>query len=197
MTGAAPTIERMALSVGDREIRPLTADEVMRMVDAGILGEDDRVELLHGLLTAVSPKSPEHGAVIARLTRWLTLVDAAGRYEVLSEHPLVVPDATSLPEPDIAVVERRGDVTRHPRTALLVVEVAPSSIRIDLQLEPALYAAAGVPEYWVVDVPRRRVELFSGPTPGRGYERRGTLEPPATLTFAGAPLDLASVFEGL
>ena len=189
----------MPLSVGDRAIRPLSADDVMRMAEAGILGDDDRVELLHGVLTAVSPKRAAHGAVVARIARRLTLADAAGRYEILTEHPLAVPDATSLPEPDIAVVERRADVTRHPRTALLVVEVALSSVATDTQVKPGLYAAAGVPEYWVVDVPRRRVEVFAEPAAG-AYVRRRAVRPPARLdaiALGDQALDLTGLFDGL
>jgi Uma2 family endonuclease len=189
----------MALTVGDRRVRPLTADEVLRMVEAGILDADERVELLHGVLTAVSPKSPAHVAVKERLLAWLRPGVDASRYAVRTEDPLVVPDTTSLPEPDIAVVQRGSYVRRHPTSALLVVEVAVSSLRTDTAVKPALYAAAGVPELWVVDVPGRRLTAFAGPRPA-GYATQTAHGPEGCVRPASVkaePLDLARLFEGL
>jgi Uma2 family endonuclease len=187
----------MALTVGDRPVRPLTQDDVLRMVEAGILGEDEPVELLHGVLTAVSSKTPDHEQVKLRLGRWLARGFAEGRYDVRTEAPVAVPDRTSLPEPDIAVVERDDEVA-HPATALLVIEVAVSSLRVDTAIKPALYAAAGVPELWVIDVPGHAVRVFahSGPE-GYGTRRTvadGTVTPTA---FEAEPLDVAALFNGL
>jgi Uma2 family endonuclease len=189
----------MPLTVGDRDVRPLTADEVMRMVETGILAEDEPVELLHGVLTAVSPKTPAHGVVLSRLLTWLGAGATAGRYTLRTEHPLSVPDRTSLPEPDLAVIAPGVDLTStHPRTALLIVEVSVTSLRLDATVKPALYAAAGVPEYWVVDVPGRFARIFSAPEPaGYGIELvtgSGTIRP---QHVDAPPLDLASLFAGL
>jgi Uma2 family endonuclease len=156
-----------AFTLGERAVRPLTADEVLRMVDAGILSEDEPVELLHGVLTAVSPKSPEHEEVKSRVISWLWPGVMESRYLVRIEAPIIVRDRTSLPEPDVAVVEPRDYSHRHPETALLVVEVAVSSLRTDTRIKPALYAAARVPELWVVDVPAQRVWVMREPDQGR------------------------------
>jgi Uma2 family endonuclease len=180
---AAPTIRQMALTVGDREVRPLTADEVLRMVEAGVLERPERLELLHGALTEKPVKSPAHEAVKSRLLDWLTPGWARREYLVRVEAPLVVRDRLSLPEPDIAVVAPREYLARHPDSALLVVEVAESSRRIDTALKPPLYAAAGVPEYWVVDVPARRVERYTEPGLD-GYRRHEAVEPPGELLTA-------------
>ncbi len=201
MTWAAPPVlsPPMPFAVGDRAVRPLTADEVLRMVDVGILGEDEPVELLHGVLTEVSPKSPDHEAVKARLIRWLALASAAGGHEVRVEAPIVVPDTTSLPEPDVLVVPAGQDPTRHPTTALLVIEVAVSSLRTDTTVKPALYAAAGVPEVWVVDVCARRVHVLSDPGTG-GYAIEVVVGPDglaAPRQVEAEPLDLAGLFAGL
>jgi Uma2 family endonuclease len=187
----------MALTVGDRPVRPLTQDEVLRMVEAGILGDDEPVELLHGVLTAVSPKTPAHEEAKLRIGRWLAPGFAEGRYDVRTEGPVAVPDRTSLPEPDIAVVER-GHAIAHPGTALLVVEVAVSSLRVDTTIKPDLYAAAGVPEYWVVDVGRRRLQVFTEPG-SDGYRSTstiadGTIAPTAVEVD---PLDVAALLAGL
>ena len=189
----------MALTAGDRDIRPLSADEVLRMVEAGILEHPERLELLHGALTEKPVKSPVHEAVKSRLLEWLGPGWARRHYLVRIEAPLVVRDRLSLPEPDVAVVEPREYLERHPDRAFLVIEIAHSSTATDTKLKPALYAAAGVPEYWVVDVPSRRVHVFLAPEDGR-YTASTILEPPMTLTPTAvevAPLPLASLFAGL
>lgn len=194
----ARTISAMAFTLGDRDVRPLTADEVLRMVDAGILAEDEPVELLHGVLTAVSPKSPAHGTVKTRIVAWLAPALAAGRCALRVEEPIAVPDRTSLPEPDLAVVDIAGDPTRHPTSALLVVEVAVSSLRVDTHLKPKLFAAAGVPEYWVVDVPGRAVRTYAAPV-GERYTVIGSAGPGDTLAPRAvdvAPLDVAALLAG-
>ena len=188
----------MASGVEERPIRPLTADEVMRMVELGILDEDENVELLRGVLRAMSAKTPAHETVKMRLVSWLMAGDA-GRHHVRVESPFVVPDRTSLPEPDITVVEP-GDYTRsHPSRALLVIEVAVSSLRTDARIKPPLYAAAGVPELWVVDVEGRCVRVFTDPRPdGYGTERaagaRDVLRPRAVEV---APLPVRDLLAGL
>jgi Uma2 family endonuclease len=196
VTSAGATIPRMALVVGDRPVRPLTADEVIRMVETGILGEDERVELLHGVLTQMSPKSPAHGEIEARLIRWLV---GSSEHSVRVQHPLLVPDRTSLPEPDIAVVQPGDHLRSHPDGALLVIEVAFSSLATDTGVKPELYAAAGVPDYWVVDIEARRVRMFREPR-AYGYRTQAVLGPDgfaAPLALKVPPLDLAALFCGL
>jgi Uma2 family endonuclease len=195
--GDAATITPMAFTLGDRPIRPLTADDVLRMVEAGILGADRRVELLHGVLTEVSPQTPRHVEVIVRMTHWLGA--ASPRFAVRAQFPLMVPDRTSLPEPDVAVVEPGDYSHAHPEGALLVIEVASSSLAVDTKVKPKLYAAAGVPDYWVVDVAAKRVHVFREPG-GDGYTSRAVLGPDGTLEPVAvevAPLDLARLFRGL
>jgi Uma2 family endonuclease len=195
--GDAATITPMAFTLGDRPIRPLTADEVLRMVEAGILGADRRVELLHGVLTEVSPQKPQHVEAIVRLTRWL---DAAiPRFLVRAQFPLTVPDRTSLPEPDVAVVEPGDYRDAHPEGALLVIEVALSSLAVDMKVKPELYAAAGVPDYWVVDIAAKRVRVFREPG-GDGYGSQALLGPDGVAEPVAVdvpPLDLAGLFRGL
>jgi Uma2 family endonuclease len=189
----------MPLTVGDRTIRPITADEAIRMVEAGILGEDEHVELLDGVLTRVSTQHEPHAIVVQRLTRWLAPLMVRGTHDVRVRMPFRVPDPTSLPEPDLAVVRRDDAVVGHPTTAPLVVEVAVSSLGVDLGRKAELYAMAGVPEYWVVDVAGRAVERFS--RPGRAaFRARTTSAGPEHLAPAAldlAPVDLAGLFRGL
>lgn len=195
---ALRTITPMALTFEDRDVRPLTADEVLRMVDAGILGEDEPVELLHGVLTAVSPKSPAHEAIKMRLIAWLAAVVADGDVAVRIEAPMAVPDQTSLPEPDLAVVAPGDYLDGHPASALLVVEVAVSSLPVDTRIKAPLFAAADVPEYWVVDVAGRCVRTFTSPQDG-AYTTGAIVRPGERLTpraVDALPLDVAALLAG-
>jgi Uma2 family endonuclease len=192
---AAPIIRSMGLTVDDLAVRPLTAGEVLRMVELGVLPEHERVELLDGVLVEKPVKSPEHGAIQSRLLRWLAPI--TDRYRLWLDAPLVVPDETYLPEPDVAVLAP-SDVIAHPRTALLAIEVSVTSQVTDLKRKPAHYAAAGVVEYWVVDVPGQRVERFTEPASG-AFAARSTHRPPERLTPVGLgvdPLDLTDLFAG-
>ena len=189
----------MALTVADRDVRPLTVDEVMRMVELGILAEDERVELLHGVLTEKAVKSPEHETLKARLINdWLGPGIGERRYAVRVEAAFIVPDRTSCPEPDLAIAEPT-DAIEHPTTALLVIEVSWTSRRVDMTIKPPLFAAAGVPELWVVDVERQRLEVFSDPRDGE-YAKRVTHAAPERVTperLNVEALDLTELFRGL
>ena len=189
----------MALTLADHAVRPLTADEVERMVQEGIIGEDEPVELLQGALVEMSPKGEQHATVMARLVGWLAPLAVAGTHELRTEHPLAVPDPTSLPEPDIAVIEARADPTRRPTSALLVVEVSVSSRAIDTTIKPRLYASAGVPDYWVVDVAARRIEIRRDPA-GSEYRTLDTGEGDQTveaLCLDLRPLNAAALLSGI
>ncbi|MGH2852747.1 MAG: Uma2 family endonuclease [Solirubrobacteraceae bacterium] len=178
---------------GEDALHRLDVETFERMVATGEL-EGERVELLEGLLIEVSPPSPEHSTPIVRLTRYL----ATARVWLHVQLPLATTRG-SLPEPDLALVEDEGLPSRHPRTALLAVEVSVTSHKKDRNTKAKLYAQARVPTYWLVDVPGRVVEVRSDPGPG-GYGRCeiygiGAQVPSPT---EGVPnLDVASLFEGL
>lgn len=164
-----------------------------RMVATGLL-EGLPIELLEGLLVEVSPQGVEHGAVIELLTRHLAKADAWLRVQL----PLEA-DWGSVPEPDLALVERPRSRRHHPRVALLAVEVAVSSHKRDREVKAIAYAGAPIPIYWLVDVPARRVEVRSEPGP-RGYERcevYGVGERVPSPAEGVADLDVASLFDAL
>ena len=195
---AAPTIPVMELTVVDRPVRRLTIDEAMRMLDAGVLHDAKRLELLRGVLTEKPMKGPEHLAVEDRLHRWLAPGVAADRYVVRTGAGVAVPDRVSLPEPDFAVVPIGNYAKSRPKVTLLAIEVAVSSLKMDMTFKPALYAEAGIPEYWVVDARHRKVEVFQAPVDD-AYATRRTYEAPGTLTPQAIhvePLDLAELFAG-
>lgn len=182
----------MASLLDDLALRRFTVEEYHRMAETGILGPDERVELVRGVLRRMSPKSRAHVVAVDCVGNLLR--DALrGRASVYQEAPLVAESIDSEPEPDILVCSN-PDPTAYAtaRTApLLVVEVADSSLAYDLGEKAAIYADAGIPEYWVVDLAARSLEVLREPRPG-GYEARSTLEGDARVR-PGAWPDL--VFE--
>ena len=147
-------------------VRPLGAHEYQQLVDAGVFA-DEHVELLAGLLVAMSPQGDVHANVTAALIRRLTL--ALGESHHVRGHSPFRIGTQSIPEPDVAVVPVAPLDAQTPTIALLIVELADSSLRKDRQVKAALYAAAGVPEYWIVDLNARAVEVHTDPTPD-GYQ---------------------------
>jgi len=147
-------------------VHPLTVNDLDRMVEIGVVAPDDRIELLDGVLVEMTPQSEAHMYAIRRFAALAQPAVAAAGLELSPQCPLRLPSSISQPEPDFAVIpitprdERPGD-------ALLVVEVASSSRAVDLGPKAAIYAAAGIPEYWVLDVERREMVVHRGPVDGR------------------------------
>lgn len=160
-----------------REFRRFTVAEVMQMVEAGILAEDESIELLDGVLVVMSPQGPKHSYITTKLREQLSDV-YRGRPD---SHPLWVREEKpleagwrDLPEPDLVVVCGRADtyIERHPRgdETLLVIEVAYTSLELD-RAKAAIYARAAVPVYWLIDVRSGRIEVCTEPQPDEGCYR--------------------------
>ena len=147
-------------------VHPLTVDDLAAMVDAGILGEDDRVELLDGVLVEMSPQGSPHARASHASTMLLVPIAARRGLEVSPQCPLDVGNPVSQPEPDLAVVPV-GDWDTYPAKALLVVEVSVTSRKVDLGRKAAIYAAAGIPDYWVLDLADRRLVVHRAPVEDR------------------------------
>lgn len=163
--------------------RLLTIDEYDRMARVGIFGPEERVELIAGELVRMAPIGSRHAASVANVTDWFhPRLPRSAALRVQS--PIRIPQH-SEPEPDIAIVRRRIDayVGRHPEPEdiLLVIEVSDTTLRIDRNVKMPLYAAAGIPEAWLVDLPRRRILVYRQPADGIYREvmvvRDGTLTP--------------------
>jgi Uma2 family endonuclease len=172
------------------DIHRLDVGTYERMVASGAL-EGFHIELRKGLLVEVSPQGVKHARVLEELAIKLTCPGVRQRVQM----PLET-DWGSVPEPDLILIDRLPPADHHPRTALLVVEVAVNSHRDNRGEKAALYAGAPVPTYWLVDVPGCAVEVRTEPGP-RGYERCevyrvGDVVPPPA---AGVPgLDVAQLF---
>jgi Uma2 family endonuclease len=167
--------------------RLLSVDEYHRMVEVGIFDEDEHVELLEGVIVKMTPQSPAH----AHCIRWLTsfLVRALGEeYAVGVQLPLTL-GRRNEPEPDLAVVKATAaSRDRHPETAVLVIEIARDSLRLDRKVKGALYARFGVPEYWIVNLEDRVIEVFSDPDATRAaYGRTRTVASGENLASEALP----------
>jgi Uma2 family endonuclease len=149
-------------------------EEYHQLIESGGFDEDSRVELIEGVIADMSPKTAEHENAITWLTRWLISAVDPGRFEVGVQRALTL--SGSEPEPDLAVIPSDAPRPYHPATATLVIEVAMSSQDRDLRQKSALYARAGITEYWVVDLDAGVVVVHRNPT-DTGY--RAITEIPA------------------
>jgi Uma2 family endonuclease len=149
-------------------MRQLRRAEYDQLVAAGAF-EDERVELLRGVLVTMSPQGNLHAWITAELNRLLVVQLAQlgldDRFIVRPQLPYAASE-DSEPEPDLAIVPRQAFGDPHPDRALLVIEVADSSLRKDRDIKRDIYAEAGVPEYWIVDVAGRAVDVHTGPSDG-------------------------------
>lgn len=164
-----------------------TRDELHRMEESGILA--GRYELIEGDLIEKMGQNPPHAGALRRICKWLFRLVEAGRLSM--QLPIEVAPADqqrSEPEPDIAILRAAlPDYTRrHPRGDELtfIIEIADSSSRYDLTVKAALYARAGVPEYWVLDLTRRVLVIHRDPQNG-SYSRIEQLAEQLTVTLEG------------
>jgi hypothetical protein len=134
--------------------------EYDKLVDLGMF-EDERIELLRGVLVPMSPIGAPHSATINRLNRLLILA-LEGKGTVRIQDPFAALD-DSEPEPDVSVVQLGDYDAGHPQRAELLIEVAESSLARDRGVKLQIYAENGVPEYWVVNLVQRRVEVHTTP----------------------------------
>ncbi len=167
----------------------LDVDAYYQMAEAGILGEDDRVELIDGEVIDMAPIGQDHAAMVGSLNQALVLA-FAGRAIVWPQNPIRL-NRLNEPQPDFAVLRPRADFYRTgerpgPADVLLLIEVADSSLRFDRDVKLPLYARAGIPEVWIVDL-KRRVLLAHRVPCEDGFGEMTTHQPRDTLVPALAP----------
>ncbi len=149
------------------DVRRLKLAEYHWMIEQGFFRADERVELIQGVLHQMSPEGPRHTAAIDRLLDFFYAA-LGDRVQVRVKHPIWLTDSNSEPEPDLVLAKRREDTysERHPVAAevFLVVEVAASSLEEDRHVKIPLYAAAGIVEYWIVNLRDNLIEVYREPT---------------------------------
>jgi Uma2 family endonuclease len=163
------------------------------MIAAGLF-RDERIELIRGVIVEMTPQNAPHAGLIELLTH-LLLPRLAGRANVRVQLPFVA-GADSLPEPDLALVPPGRHTGGHPDRAFLVIEVADASLRFDRRDKAELYADAGVPEYWVVNIAQRLIERHSDPVAG-AYTRVTPFRPGeaiAPLAFPDVTISVDELF---
>jgi Uma2 family endonuclease len=171
-------------------VRRFTVDEYHRMGEAGVLHEDDRVELLDGQIVQMSPIGIRHAACVNRLNA--LIVQQAGNQATVSIQNPVILGEYEEPQPDVVVLRYRADgyQTGHPRPpdTLLLVEVADTSVAWDRLIKIPFYARAGIRETWLVNLPEDEIEIYQQPTAGR-YTRVRAARRGETLT----PLEIPAI----
>lgn len=153
--------------------RLFTVSEYHWMVAAGVFHEDDRIELIEGEFIEMSPINPSHAGRVNRLVRLFYRL-LGDRAVISPQNPITIMDH-SEPQPDVALLKPRDDFyTRShptPDDVLLVIEVSDATVEYDQNVKAALYARAGIPETWLVNLVEGRLEVFRGPGQ-RGYRER-------------------------
>jgi Uma2 family endonuclease len=175
--------------------RRFTVAEVEAMVEAGIIGEDERVELIGGELVPMSPKGRHHERVkVALMRRWYPILPKA--LDLAPETTFHVSDDTYL-EPDAVIYPRETGIDGlSPATALLIVEIADSSRRYDTGRKAKLYARSGVRELWVIDAVKMAARTFLAPS-ASGYGEKRDFAAPERIVPAFAPADFALALDEL
>ncbi len=164
-----------------------TVDEYYRMLEAGILTEDDRVELIDGEIIEMSPIGSHHAGCVTRLNMLLNQL-VGGQSIVAIQNPIHLNDQ-SEPQPDVALLKMRSDfyADGHPTPSdiLLVIEVADTSVGYERPFKIPRYARAGIAEVWLVDLAAATVEVYSDPS-GNQYQRVSRLASGDVLSVPGS-----------
>lgn len=191
MTSAArdPSIEPSGYSA---PLRRFSRAEYDSLVESGFFADDEKVELLDGVIIETSPQGPNHSRTVGRLMEQL-LPPLLGRAEVLAHSPLAASDDAE-PEPDVLVFPRGQDDSAHPHDVHCAIEVAVTSQARD-RAKVGIYARANVPQLILIDVPRREARIYRGPRDG-DYKNIQTLDEGTRVVIDAFPdvgFDLAAV----
>ena len=169
--------------------RQFTVDDYYRMAEAGILGEDDRVELIEGEIVEMTPIGSHHAGIVDRLTALLSRALPTRAANVRVQNPIRLTNL-SEPQPDLTLLRPRSDfyTGAHPGPAdvLLVIEVADTSLDYDRDVKLGVYASAGIPEVWIVNLSADNVEVYAQPS-ANGYASQRVARRGQTITPASLP----------
>ncbi|MFN6498249.1 MAG: Uma2 family endonuclease [Nostoc sp. DedQUE01] len=168
--------------------RKFTVEQYQKMIESGILTQDDRVELIRGEIIDMSPIGTKHAACVKRLNKLLSQ-KLRDRVLIAIQDPVKLND-NSQPQPDVALLKPRDDfyATAHPQPQdiFLLVEVADSTIEYDREEKIPLYAEANIIEVWLVDIKEEIVEIYQQPT-AAGYQLMQKFASSQTLSIPCFP----------
>jgi Uma2 family endonuclease len=168
------------------------ADRYEEAIRLGVFGPGDRIQLIDGEIINTGPQLSPHATAILLTERALEKIFSHGHF-VRTQLPLRL-GADSMPEPDVAVVQGgiRDYALAHPRNAALVVEVADSTLALDRRRKLALYARNDIPEYWIVNLPDRCVEVHRQPA-GEAYGERLVFAVGEAIEIGGTRVPVADL----
>jgi Uma2 family endonuclease len=148
--------------------RLLTVEEFQRLAEQGFFPRDERLELIRGEISEMTPSGDRHALCVMLLGD--LLADLRPKGIVNPQNPLRLPRQVSVPQPDIVLLRRRNFRSRppHPEDVFLVVEVADTSLAYDRDIKIPLYAESGIPEAWLVDLNSNAITVFRQPS-SKGY----------------------------
>lgn len=181
-------------TIDQPQTRKLSVDDLFAMVEAGILREDERVELFDGVLLRKNAKNIRHETMRMRLAHWLSR-NVSDAYIAGSELGARFTDTLYL-EPDIIVVDASVQLDQlNPDTVPLVIEIADTTLAYDAGAKRDRYAGLGLPEYWVVDLNGAALTRYTAPVDGRYTgEATSAFDAPVSPQFApGLQLNIATV----
>ncbi len=180
------------------QVRSITIDDYHRMIKTGIIHEGERIELISGQIFNMAAKGTRHTVATTELMSELLLL-LGRRAKIRCQDPITLPN-NSEPEPDIVIARLREDnyLDSHPTPAdiILVIEVADSTLSFDRNTKAPLYAAAGISEYWVVNLVDDRLEIYSQPESDI-YTNIQVVLPPRSIHLPQFPeinLDISVIF---
>lgn len=181
-------------------IAHFSLDHYEHMVEVGAFSGDfeKHVELLRGEIVTMNPIGPPHSHVLTLLADWSYQVVSLEKIVIRVQQPIRIPSNDSEPEPDLVWAVRRDYLKFHPEPheILLVVEVAESSLAVDRGSKLGIYAEAGIPEYWLVNLIDEQIEVYRNPV-GQSYQE-GTVvrgdTPIVPLALASATIQPSRLF---
>lgn len=162
-----------------------TPEQFHRLAAAGILPPDARLELVEGDIYEMPPEGPEHATARLRTARYFARHET-DRWHVRAEAPLRLGDSEPVPDVCVVIGKLEDYATAHPTSALLVIEVADTLVAYDQTAKAQLYARAGIPEYWIVNLAERRLEIYRDPAP-TGYQAVHFYTPNETVQLQFEP----------
>ena len=167
-----------------------TVEEYHKLAEVGILKPSDRVELINGEIITMSPIKSNHAGTVASLVEFL-IINLYKKASILSQSPVAISNK-SEPEPDIIVAKYKSDTYRsgHPTSndTYLIIEVSESTLVYDQSTKAEMYANAGIPEYWIINLIDRQIEIYRQPKNGEYHFKQIISEeqavPAAAIDFS-------------
>ncbi len=175
--------------------RLINVEEYYKMSEVGILGPKDHVELIHGEIIEMSPIGSRHASAVNQLAK--LIIKLFDEEVIVSIQAPVHVDAENEPEPDISILNYREDhySGSHPKPEdiLILIEVADSSYAYDVEVKAPLYASANVPEFWMINLEKKQLEVYQSPR-DNDYMKKEIFKPADTVSILGKAIVLTNVF---